>query len=98
MNIAITGANSGVGKILNDDRTLSISDVSQNEGNSGTTPFVFTVTLSSAATYPVTVKYATANGTASSLSDYVALKLTTLTGMRANACAPDALSPARRQR
>ena len=51
--------------------TLSISDVSQLEGNSGTTAFVFTVTKS-ATGHPASVEFATANGTASSGSDYTA--------------------------
>lgn len=60
----------GVGTITNDDAapqlTLSIGDVSQNEGNSGTTSFEFTVTLSAASTQNVTVSFATADGTATS--------------------------------
>jgi hypothetical protein len=50
--------------------TLSINNVSQNEGNSGTTPFTFTVTLSAASASTVTVNYATADGTATAPSDY----------------------------
>ena len=42
---------------------LSINNVSVNDGSSGATA-VFTVTLSQAATTPVTVSYATANGSA----------------------------------
>ena len=46
---------------------------SQAEGNGGTTPFDFTVNLSSAATSPVVVRYQTADGTATVAdSDYVA--------------------------
>src|SRR5262249_246286 len=44
--------------------TLSIADISVTEGNSGTTPAVLTVSLSQAFTCPVTVNYATADGTA----------------------------------
>ncbi len=52
--------------------TLSIDNVSANEGNAGTTPFTFTVTLSAASASPVTVSYATADGTATAAgSDYV---------------------------
>jgi hypothetical protein len=70
----------GVGTILNDDGpVLRINDVSKAEGNSGTTPFTFTVTLSPASTGTVTVKYATANGTAAALSDYAAVPATLLT-------------------
>ncbi len=52
--------------------SLSIADVSLQEGNSGTRLMAFTVTLSAAATGPVTVSYSTADGTATSGSDYVA--------------------------
>ena len=52
--------------------TLSINSVSQAEGHSGTTPFTFTVTLSAAASAPVTVNWATADGTATAGSDYTA--------------------------
>src|SRR6266550_2626957 len=56
-----------VGTIQNDDTepTISIDDVSHLEGNSGPTPFVFTVSLSNATSQPVTVHYATTDGTAS---------------------------------
>jgi hypothetical protein len=63
----------GVGTIVDDDPRISISDVTKKEGNSGTTRFVFTVSLSSAAESRVTVDYATANGTArKNDNDYVA--------------------------
>lgn len=52
--------------------SLSVNSVSANEGNSGLTPFNFTVTLSAAASNTVTVNYATANGTAIAGSDYTA--------------------------
>jgi CSLREA domain-containing protein len=52
--------------------TLSINNVSQNEGNGGTTPFVFTVTLSAASASTVTVNYATADASATAPSDYAA--------------------------
>ena len=54
----------------NDYPTLSISDVSQAEGNSGTTAFTFTVTSSDAITNDVSVKYSTADGTAATGTDY----------------------------
>jgi hypothetical protein len=63
----------GTGTIVDDDApipALSINDVSINEGNSGTSIATFTVSLSSASNQTVTVNYATANGTASSGSDY----------------------------
>jgi hypothetical protein len=54
----------GVGTILDDEPRLSISDVAKQEGNGGRTAFTFTVTLSTAYDAPVTVQYATADGTA----------------------------------
>src|SRR5207245_3154175 len=52
---------------------ISINDVSLAEGNSGTTSFVFTVSLSNASSQTITVTYATADGTATTAdNDYVA--------------------------
>lgn len=51
---------------------LSIANSSLAEGNTGTTNMSFTVTLSKTSTSPITVKYATSNGTATAGSDYVA--------------------------
>ena len=61
-------------RILNDDPlpSLSISDVSVTEGNSGTVNAVFNVSLSTASGRGLSVGYATANGTASAPSDYTA--------------------------
>ena len=72
-----TGANladaQGQGLILNDDGpVLAIGDVTLAEGQSGTRTANFRVTLTPASTGAVTVKYATANGTAQAGSDYVA--------------------------
>ena len=59
--------------ITNDDfAMLSINNVTLAEGNSGTTSFVFTVSLSNPSVFPITVDYATANGTATAGSDYTA--------------------------
>ena len=52
--------------------SLSINDATVTEGNSGTTTATFTVTLSAASASAVTVNYATADGTATAGSDYVA--------------------------
>jgi aryl-phospho-beta-D-glucosidase BglC (GH1 family) len=51
---------------------LSVSDASITEGDSGSSQLTFTVTLSKAATGPVSVNYATADGTAAAGSDYTA--------------------------
>ena len=67
----------GVGTITNDDSpTIGIGDVAVAEGNAGTKLATFTVTLSAAAPGPVTYNIATANGTATAGSDYVASSLT----------------------
>jgi len=63
----------GQGKILNDDTpTVTISDVSKAEGNTGTTAFVFTVRMSNPRMSNVMMNYATANGTAVAGTDYTA--------------------------
>ncbi len=53
--------------------TLSINDVSMPEGNSGSTPMTFAVTLSAASASEVTVNYASSNGTAIAGADYIAV-------------------------
>lgn len=50
--------------------TASIDDVMLSEGKSGSANANFTVKLSSAPTTPVTLKYATANGSATAGSDF----------------------------
>ena len=49
---------------------VSIADASVNEGNSSISEATFTVTLSEASTTPVTVDYATEDGTATQPDDY----------------------------
>jgi hypothetical protein len=51
---------------------LAIANVTQAEGDSGSSNLSFTVTLNHNATDDVTVGYATANGTATAGSDYTA--------------------------
>jgi Ca2+-binding RTX toxin-like protein len=78
---AIIGDSLGVGTITNDDAApaFSINDVTVIEGNSGTVNAVFTVNKTAAATaLNATVQVATADGTATAGTDYVALT-TTLT-------------------
>jgi urease beta subunit len=70
---ASIGDSQGIGSILDDEPRISINNVSQKEGNgNGTTSFVFTVTLLAPYDQPVTVNYATVNGTATAGNDYVA--------------------------
>jgi chitinase len=58
--------------IVDDEPRISISDASASEGNTGTTAFAFTVSLSTAYDVPVTVNYVTSDGTASAGTDYTA--------------------------
>ncbi len=58
--------------IINDESRLSIDDVTLAEGQSGQRTALFTVSLSAASSHTVTVNYATADGTATSPSDYIA--------------------------
>jgi glucose/arabinose dehydrogenase len=53
--------------------TLAINDVTVAEGNSGTSAASFTVSLAPASSQTVTVQYTTANNTALSGTDYVAV-------------------------
>lgn len=65
----------GVGTIVNDDSAtpgLSVNDVSTAEGNSGTKNLTFTVTLNKKVAKAVTFSYATASGTATGGTDFVA--------------------------
>ena len=79
-NVNLSGAtnatiadNQGTGTINNDDTqpTISINDISPNEGDSGTTNAGFTVSLSNASSQTITVNYATANNTATAGDDYI---------------------------
>ena len=72
---ATIGRGQGVGKILNDEElpSLTVTDASVTEGNSGTTNAVFTVLLSIASSQTVTVDFTTADGTAVAGSDYIAI-------------------------
>ena len=69
---AVIGDGQAVVTIQDDEPRVSINDVSRNEGNGGTTQFVFTVTMSPAAETGITVNYATMNGSATSPDDYAA--------------------------
>lgn len=57
--------------IINDDvASLSVAGARVTEGNSGTTPMLFTVTLTPDAGTTISAEYATQNGTALTGSDY----------------------------
>ena len=65
--------NSAILTIVDDDppASLSISDATQAEGNSGTSTITFTVSLTPASALTAMVNYATSDGTATAGSDYV---------------------------
>ncbi len=67
--------------ILDDDNppSVSIGNVSHAEGNSGATPFTFTVSLSAPSGKAITVDATTADGTATAASGDYASKTQTLT-------------------
>jgi len=73
-NYAVLTA-SAVGTLLDDDAppTVSVSSPSVNEGNGGTTPMTFVVSLSAPSGLDVSFTRATTDGTATAGSDYVAL-------------------------
>jgi hypothetical protein len=75
--VTANAASNSVSVLLNDGAwpgqnipRLRIGDVTVTEGHTGTVAVAFTVTLSSASDLPVTVAYATGNGTATAGSDY----------------------------
>jgi hypothetical protein len=77
---ATIGDGAAVATIIDDDTTpqLSVADVAVIEGDSGTKLAVFTFELDRAYGKTASVKYRTANLTASAPSDYVAKGLTTV--------------------
>jgi hypothetical protein len=63
----------GAGTIIDNAPRISINNVTKKEGAHGSTAFVFTVSLSAAYDAPVTVHYATSDGSATVAdSDYLA--------------------------
>lgn len=71
---AAVGGGPATGTISNDDTTtLSINSVSVTEGNVGTTPATFTVTLSAPVDRNVSFTATTSDGTANAPADYVPL-------------------------
>ncbi|TAN52683.1 MAG: hypothetical protein EPN21_03345 [Methylococcaceae bacterium] len=75
LNVGLGIPSSAVVTIQNDDYpTLSFKDISGTEGNSGSVNAVFTLALDQAATTPLTVDYATQDGTATAGGDYTTTK------------------------
>src|SRR4029079_16850112 len=74
-NATIAVAN-GTGTIVNDDiaPSLSIDNVSHNEGNAGTTAYVFTVTKTGTTNLNTSVDFQAVDGTATVVdNDYQAI-------------------------
>ena len=69
---SIIGDGQGKITIVDDEPRISMSAVSKMEGNSGTTPFNFVVTLSAAYDAPVTVNFATQAQQATAPADFEA--------------------------
>ena len=71
-----TSPTSGTVSIADNDTvsgpSISIGDMTVTEGNSGTSWYQLTVTLSAASSTPITVDFATLDGTAKAGSDYLA--------------------------
>lgn len=95
-------ASSALGSILNDDAAaLSISDVTQAEGNgSSTTPFVFTVSTSNPSATPISVNYQSSDLSATAPSDYASASgtltipaLASSATLTVNVVADDVLEP-----
>ncbi|HEX9965409.1 MAG TPA: Calx-beta domain-containing protein [Allosphingosinicella sp.] len=74
---ATVGDGQATGTIVNNDQpptpVASVADAAIAEGNSGVRYLTFTVSLSFAPTGPVTIDYATSDGTATAGSDYLAV-------------------------
>jgi hypothetical protein len=71
---AAIGDGTGVGTIQDDDAAaaLSVADAETIEGDQGTGTLTFPVTLSAPSGFPITVGFATANGTAAAPGDFTA--------------------------
>lgn len=67
-----SGRGDGQGQIINDDTSISIDDVTIQEGPCNIVTANLTVTLAQAVNYAVTVGYSTGGGTATAGADYEA--------------------------
>ena len=69
---AMISVSSGAGSITNDDvaPTFSIDDVTQNEGDVGSTQFIFTITKTGTTAFNASVEVGVSDGTATHISDH----------------------------
>jgi hypothetical protein len=67
---AALGRNQAVGKVINDDVGVSISDVTVTESDAGTTNAVFTISAAGLVNHSISVSYTTLDVTAFAASDY----------------------------
>jgi len=73
---ATVSSNRGTGFIVDDDGpTISISDVTVTEGNSGTKAATFTLSLSGPSVEPIAIRAITAPGTATASTDFNPINL-----------------------
>ncbi|HSE25690.1 MAG TPA: Calx-beta domain-containing protein [Pyrinomonadaceae bacterium] len=73
---ATVGSSRGTGFINDDDGpTITINDVSVTEGNSGTKPATYTLTLSGSSVEAIAVRVVSTAGTATAASDYNSIDL-----------------------
>ena len=70
VNVVINGTSVNGDPPPPSEPDISIADITLNEGDSGTTTGVFTVSLNEASSVPVTIDYTTSDGTATAGSDY----------------------------
>ncbi len=75
---ATIASDTATGTILNDDASVAIDDVTVLEGHLGPSTMTFTVSLSAESALPVSVNFASADGSAIAGSDYTALTPGTL--------------------
>src|SRR5438270_6001068 len=74
-----SGGSGGSNQPPSNDPQISVNDVTGFEGNTGATPFQFTVSLDHASAKQITVSYSTSDGTARGGDDYQAVTNQVLT-------------------
>jgi len=72
LNVTLTDTQARATIVDDDDAMISISDATVRESQTGQTPAIFTVSLSTMSTRTVSVRASTANGTATAGTDYIA--------------------------